>query len=63
MEALENIETKLTSAPSLAYFDPKCETIVSADSSSYGIGGVLMQTHRDKILTVAFCSLTLNDAD
>jgi hypothetical protein len=63
IEALEEIKAKLVSAPALAYFDPKRETIVSADSSSYGLGGVLMQKHGDKMLPVAFCSRTLNDAE
>ena len=62
-DALNTVKTKLINAPSLAFYDPKRETIVSADSSSYGIGGVLMQVHDDKLLPVAFCSRTLNDTE
>ena len=63
IEALDKVKAELTSATALAYFDPKRETTVSADSSSYGLGGVLMQKHKDKMLPVAFCSRTLNDAE
>ena len=63
IKALDKVKAELVSAKSLAYFDPKCETTISADSSSYGIGGVLMQKHNDKLLPVAFCSRTLSDAE
>ena len=49
----------VTSAPTLAYFDPSKPTTVSADASSYNIGGVLMQITDGKQHPVAFCSRTL----
>ena len=58
-DALTKIETMVTSAPTLAYFHPNKPTTVSADASSYGIGGVLMQMIDGKQHPVAFCPRTL----
>ena len=58
-DAFAKIKTLLTSAPTLAYFDPSKPKTVSADASSYGIGGVLMQMTDGKQHPVAFCSRTL----
>ena len=43
----------------LQYFEPKKKTVVSADVSNYGLGGVLLQEGRP----IAFCSKTLNDSE
>ena len=48
----------MTSVPTLAYFDPSKPTTVSADASSYGIGGVLTQITDGKQHPVAFSSRT-----
>ena len=41
--AFEEVRQMITRSPTLALFDPTQETIVSADASSYGLGGVLLQ--------------------
>ena len=62
-EAFTKIKIMVTSAPALAYFDPNKPTTVSADASSYGIGGVLLQESDGKQHPVAFCSRTLTPTE
>ena len=42
-QTFTEIKEALTTAPILTLYDPNRETKVSADASSYGIGGVVMQ--------------------
>ena len=57
--AFNSIKRIITTAPVLSYFDPSKPTRVSADASSYGLGGVLMQLHGKIWKPVAFCSRKL----
>ena len=61
--AFTNVKAMVTSAPTLAYFDPTKPTTVNADASSYGIGGVLLQESEGKQHPVAFCSRTLTPTE
>lgn len=63
-ESFDNVKQMLTTAPVLAFYELGLPTMVSADASSFGIGGVLMQQHADDgWKPVAFCSRTLTEAE
>ena len=46
-KAFETVKEMLTTAPTLAIYNPEKPTVMSSDASSYGLGGVLMQQHSD----------------
>ncbi len=63
-EAFNKTKKLVSSTPVLAYYDPRKPTCVSADASSYGIGGVLLQDHGGgRLKPVAFCSRMLSDTE
>ena len=50
----------LTSTPVLALFNPRAETVVSADVSSYGLGAVLMQKQpQGELKLIAYISRSM----
>ncbi len=44
---------RLTTSPTLVYHDVNMSTVVSADTSSYGIVGILLQLHGEDWRLVA----------
>ena len=55
VEAYRKVKELVSSAPILTYYDPEKPIVVSADASSYGLGGVLLQHHGEGLKPVAFC--------
>ena len=61
--ALDSVKNIISNTPCLAYYNPAKPTMVSADASSFGLGGALFQQHGDNWMPVAFCSRTLTPAE
>ncbi|UYV83342.1 K02A2.6-like [Cordylochernes scorpioides] len=58
------LKQELASRPNLALYNPSRLTIISADASSFGIGGVLRQEQPDGFLKpVAYVSRTLSETE
>ena len=57
------IKDKICNLFALNYFDVRKETVVSADASSFGLGGAIMQKEGNGIRPIAFCSRTLTEAE
>ncbi|GFO47664.1 Pol polyprotein [Plakobranchus ocellatus] len=62
-KAFDAVKEHIDNARARAFYNPKLETVVSADSSSYGIGVCLMQKRGDKLFPIAFASSILNEAE
>ena len=62
-EAFEKVKAMVTTAPVLAFYDMNKPTVVSADASSYGLGGVLLQKHGGQLRPVSFAFRTLTDSE
>uniref|UniRef100_A0A3P8NB56 ribonuclease H n=1 Tax=Astatotilapia calliptera TaxID=8154 RepID=A0A3P8NB56_ASTCA len=62
--AFDNIKAELSKPPNLALYNPKAQTTVSADASSYGLGAVLLQKQEDDATKpVAFASRALTPTE
>ena len=62
--AFDDVKQAIASAPVLALYDPSRPTLISADSSSYGLGAVLKQQQHDSTWRpVVFASRALNDVE
>lgn len=62
-EAFKKVKALLTETPALAFHDARKPVVISADTSSYGIGAALFQQFRDEVKPIAFASRTLTAAE
>ena len=62
-EAFTNIKIELTQPTILALYNPKAETKISADTSSHGLGAVLLQLNESLWQPVAYTSRALTDTE
>ena len=62
-KAFAHLKTLAASAPCLAYYDLSRPTLITADASSYGMGGALMQSHNNEWVPVAYASRTFTPAE
>ena len=56
-------ETALTTGETLSTYNPSRETVVSADTSSFGLGAVLQQRCDDVLRPVVYVSRALTDTE
>ena len=61
--AFQILKKQLSTAPVLAHYSPEKETKVSADASSYGLGGVLLQKDGQDWRPVFYASRSLTDTE
>lgn len=62
-ESFNKVKSELCSPRVLSIYDPKRETKVSADSSSHGVGAVLLQKYDQEWKPVYYASRSLSDTE
>ena len=63
-KAFQQVKKELSSDVVLAMYSPHRETLLSADSSSYGLGAVLLQRQEDgEFRPVAYASRSMNETE
>ena len=58
-QAFVKIQNCLTTLPVLSHYNPNYKTVVASDSSSYGLGAVLMQMIDGKLKSICYASRSL----
>ena len=61
--AFETVKRLLSTAPTLQHYSPNKPTKVSADASTYGIGGVLLQKDQEGWKPVFYASRSLTETE
>ena len=62
-DTFDKVKAELSSPTTLALYDPGRPTKISANSSSYGLGGVLLQKHKDEWKPVSIESRSLTPTE
>ena len=62
-KAFSLVKEEQSKPTTLALYDPKVPTKISADASSYGLGAVLMQKHASEWRPVAFTSRSMSETE
>ena len=62
-QAFAQVKAELLKPTVLALYDPKADTMVSADASSFGLGAVPLQKMEDSLRPVAYASQSLSETE
>ena len=60
---MQLIKQEISSETVLVHYDPNKESLISADSSSFGLGGLLRQKHGETWKSVAVAFRFLSDTE
>lgn len=62
-KSFNDLKSALTVIPNLGYYNPQDKTVVIADASPVGLGGVLVQINKDGPRIIAFGNKTLSECE